>query len=106
MTNRATFTLKDDALAYLKQVGGDNKSAYVNRLLLQEKKRSLKKAILQANQEEAEDMRRGWLTELMWKPVKHFRIGVGWNFTDFSDNEFSDNDYSQEGWFLRFQGTF
>jgi uncharacterized repeat protein (TIGR01451 family) len=58
------------------------------------------------HQEEAEDMRKGWLTELMWKPVKHFRIGVGWNFTDFSDNEFSDNDYSQEGWFLRFQGTF
>ncbi|MEE8124283.1 MAG: hypothetical protein V3T42_00545 [Nitrospirales bacterium] len=55
MTNRATFTLEDDALAYLKQVGGDNKSAFVNHLLLQEKKRSLKKAILQANQEEAED---------------------------------------------------
>ena len=55
MTNRATFTLDDDALAFLKQVGGDNKSAYVNHLLLQEKKRSLKKAILQANQEEAED---------------------------------------------------
>ena len=55
MTNRATFTLEDDALAYLKQVGGDNKSAYVNDLLLQDKKRSLKKAILQANQEEAED---------------------------------------------------
>jgi len=55
MANRATFTLEDDALAYLKQVGGDNKSAYVNHLLLQEKKRSLKKAILKANQEEAED---------------------------------------------------
>jgi outer membrane protein OmpA-like peptidoglycan-associated protein len=58
------------------------------------------------HQEEAQDTRQGWLTELMWKPVKHFRIGVGWNFTDFSDNEFSDNDYSQQGWFLRFQGTF
>ena len=55
MTNRATFTLEDDALAYLKQAGGKNKSAYVNHLLLQEKRRSLKKAILQANQEEAED---------------------------------------------------
>ncbi len=55
MTNRATFTLEDDALAYLKQVGGKNKSAYVNQLLLQEKKRLLKKATLQANQEEAED---------------------------------------------------
>ncbi len=55
MTNRATFTLEDDALAYLKQVGGENKSAYVNHLLLEDKKRSLKKAPLQANQEEAED---------------------------------------------------
>ena len=55
MTNRATFTLEDDAMAYLKQAGGENKSAYVNHLLLQEKKRSLKKAILQANQEEAEN---------------------------------------------------
>ncbi|WP_447970861.1 type II toxin-antitoxin system MazE family antitoxin [Nitrospira sp. M1] len=55
MTNRATFTLEDDALAYLQQVAGENKSAYVNHLLLQEKKRSLKKAILQANQEEADD---------------------------------------------------
>lgn len=55
MTNRATFTLEDDALAYLKQVGGENKSAFVNHLLLEDKKRSLKKSILQANQEEAED---------------------------------------------------
>lgn len=55
MTNRATFTLEDDALAYLTQAGGKNKSAYVNDLLLQEKKRVLKKAILKANQEEAED---------------------------------------------------
>lgn len=55
MTNRATFTLEDDALAYLKQVAGENKSAYVNHLLLEDKKRSLKKAILQANQEEAAD---------------------------------------------------
>ena len=55
MSNRATFTLEDDAMEYLKKAGGQNKSAYVNRLLLQEKKRALKKAILQANQEEAED---------------------------------------------------
>ncbi len=55
MTTRATFTLEDDALEYLKKVGGENKSAYVNHLLLQEKKRSLTKAILQANQAEAED---------------------------------------------------
>ncbi len=29
MTNRATFTLEDDAIAYLKQAGGDNKSRSV-----------------------------------------------------------------------------
>lgn len=55
MTNRATFTLEDDAFAYLKQVGGENKSAYVNHLLLEDMKRSVKKSILQANQKEAED---------------------------------------------------
>jgi hypothetical protein len=57
-------------------------------------------------QEEADDKQQGWLTELMWEPVEHFRVGVGYNFTDFSDNEFSDNDYSVHGWFLRFQATF
>ncbi|KHE92893.1 MAG: hypothetical protein K8F52_17675 [Candidatus Scalindua rubra] len=49
MNNRATFTLEEGTFNYLKQVGDNNKSAYVNHLLLQEKKRLLKKAILQAN---------------------------------------------------------
>jgi len=31
---------------------------------------------------------------------------VGYNFTDFSDDEFSNNDYSVKGWFLRLQGTY
>jgi uncharacterized repeat protein (TIGR01451 family) len=57
-------------------------------------------------QSEADDLRQGWLTELMWEPVEHFRIGVGYNFTDFSDNEFSNNDYSSHGLFIRFQATF
>jgi hypothetical protein len=54
----------------------------------------------------ADDERMGWLTELMWRPVEHFRVGAGYNFTDFSDNEFSDNDYSVQGWFLRFQAIY
>jgi hypothetical protein len=57
-------------------------------------------------QQLADDKRQGWLTELMWEPVDHYRVGVGYNFTDFSDNEFSDNDYSLHGWFLRLQATF
>ena len=54
----------------------------------------------------ARDRRMGWLSELMWSPMKQMRIGVGYNFTDFSDNEFSANDYSMEGWFFRLQGKY
>lgn len=57
-------------------------------------------------QREANDQRDGWLTEVMWRASKHVRLGVGFNFTDFSDNEFSDNDYSVYGWFLRLQGKY
>ncbi len=57
-------------------------------------------------QREADDQRDGWLTELMWRANRHVRLGVGFNLTDFSDNEFSDNDYSVYGWFLRLQGKY
>ena len=57
-------------------------------------------------QREADDLRQGWLGEVMWKIQKHFRVGGGYNFTDFSDNEFSQNDYSIHGWFLRVQGRY
>ena len=55
MTNRATFTLEEDTHAFLQKVGGTNKSAYINQLLKEEKRRTLKQAILKANQEEAEE---------------------------------------------------
>lgn len=57
-------------------------------------------------QREARDHREGWLTELTWEAVNHLRLGVGFNFTDFSDNEFSNNDYSSFGWFVRLQGRY
>lgn len=50
--------------------------------------------------------RRGWLNELNWAVAKHFRLGVGYNFTDFSDDELSRNDYSLRGWFFRVQGKY
>lgn len=56
-------------------------------------------------QQLADDQRRGWLGELSWRMMPRLRFGVGYNFTDFSDNEFSQNDYSVEGWFFRIQGT-
>ena len=58
------------------------------------------------HQRQADDQRDGWLSEVMWKVKKHFRVGGGYNFTDFSDNEFSQNDYSMQGWFLRVQGRY
>jgi outer membrane protein OmpA-like peptidoglycan-associated protein/IMP cyclohydrolase len=58
------------------------------------------------SQDETDDMRQGWLTELMWNANKYSRIGIGYNFTDFSDNEFSENDYSVHGWFFRVQGKY
>ena len=57
-------------------------------------------------QREADDRRDGWLTELMWKPSKFIRFGVGYNFTNFSDNEFASNKYSVRGWFIRLQGKY
>jgi len=57
-------------------------------------------------QHEADDRREGWLTEIMWEAVKNIRLGVGYNFTDFSDNEFSDNNYSVQGWFFRLQAKY
>lgn len=57
-------------------------------------------------QMEAMDQRQGWLSELTWEPIDHLRLGVGFNFTDFSDDEFSDNNYSVYGWFLRVQGKY
>lgn len=56
MTNRATITLDDDAYAFLEASAGDNRSAYINKLLKEEKRRVLEKQIMRANQEEASDL--------------------------------------------------
>ena len=56
MGNRATFSLEDEAFEFLKRAAGDNKSAFVNQLLLEKKRRTLKQAIVKANREEAEDV--------------------------------------------------
>lgn len=57
-------------------------------------------------QKESDDRRSGWLNELVWPVGENLRLGVGFNFTDFSDNELSSNDYSIYGWFLRVQGRY
>lgn len=55
MTHRATFTLDPDVFAFLKMMGGENRSGYINELLKREKRRTLEKAILLGNREEAGD---------------------------------------------------
>jgi len=57
-------------------------------------------------QKEAQDQREGFVTEISWKMAKYLRFGMGYNFTDFSDNEFSDNNYSVRGWFVRLQSKY
>ncbi|MDP2225762.1 CopG family transcriptional regulator [Nitrosomonas sp.] len=55
MTHRTTITLDDEIFAFLNQVAGHNRSAYINELLRQERNNSLKQALLKANLEEAKD---------------------------------------------------
>jgi hypothetical protein len=54
----------------------------------------------------ADDSASGSLLEVNRLFFKHMRIGVGYNFTDFTDNEFSANDYSAKGYFFRIQGKY
>jgi uncharacterized repeat protein (TIGR01451 family) len=48
----------------------------------------------------------GFLFEINRLFFQHLRVGVGYNFTDFTDNEFSANDYSAKGVFFRIQGKY
>jgi len=55
MTERATFSLDEEAFAFLNMAAGKNKSAYISELLLRERQKTLEDLVFQANQEEAED---------------------------------------------------
>ncbi len=57
-------------------------------------------------QKEADDVRSGFLGELMWNHFEHVGLGLGYNFTDFSSDLRFDSDYSESGGFLRIQGKY
>ena len=57
-------------------------------------------------QKEADDVRSGFLGELMWNRFEHVGLGLGYNFTDFSSDLRFNSDYSEYGWFLRIQGKY
>ena len=55
MMHRTTITLDDESFLFLSRVAGNNRSAYINRLLHQERSNTLEAVLLKANQEEAQD---------------------------------------------------
>lgn len=63
MQHRSTFTIEEDNFIFLKNVAGNNLSAYINSLLEEKKKSMLAEAILRANQEEAEESYQDSLSE-------------------------------------------
>jgi len=56
--------------------------------------------------DESADTASGWLSEISWERFKHMRLGIGYNFTDFSDDLLRDRTYSESGVFLRVQGVY
>jgi hypothetical protein len=49
--------------------------------------------------------RQGALLGVDYDLSKHFRVGGGYNFTDFSD-DLTNFDYDHKGWYLNFVGTY
>lgn len=52
------------------------------------------------------EWKHGPLVELTYILMEHARLGVGYNFTSFSDDEFSDLDRDVGGFFFRVQGQY
>ena len=48
----------------------------------------------------------GFLLEVNRLILNHLRLGVGYNFTDFSDDALTANDYKVSGFFFRVQGKY
>ena len=57
-------------------------------------------------QREAQDRRHGLVLELSRRLADQLRVGAGFNFADFSDDEFADHDFNRRGWYLRAHGMY
>jgi hypothetical protein len=51
------------------------------------------------------NQRSGWLAGVDKQITPHFRLGVGYNFTDFSD-DLRHSDYRYKGWYLNAVGVY
>jgi hypothetical protein len=54
---------------------------------------------------ELEDRKRGWATAAYQHVNENLKAGIGYNFTDYSDN-LTDMSYRSKGWFLNVLGKF
>jgi len=54
---------------------------------------------------EADDARSGWLTVLSRRLGQHLKVGLGYNFTDFSD-DLTDLSFDSRGAFINMTGVF
>jgi len=54
---------------------------------------------------EAEDAKAGALLAVYRHVGQHVKMGVGYNFTDYSD-DLTDLSYNSRGWFLNVLATF
>lgn len=52
-----------------------------------------------------DSLRKGWLIGVDRHVSENFRVGLGYNFTSFSDN-LTIIDFDQKGWFLNINGTY
>lgn len=53
-----------------------------------------------------DELKSGFLVEVAYVLLEKIRIGAGYNFTSFSDNEFSRQDYDHGGFFFRVVGQY
>ena len=53
----------------------------------------------------AQSTRQGWLVGVDRRINDFFRVGVGYNFTDFSDR-LTEQEYGHRGWFLNIVGSY
>lgn len=54
---------------------------------------------------ELQDRKNGWVTAAYYHVNENLKVGVGYNFTDYSDN-LTDMSYRSKGWFLNVLGKF
>jgi len=65
-------------------------------------------ALLEGHALKLEDdgVKSGFLTGIYRHVGDHVKLGVGYNFTDFSDDLTHINDYKAKGWFINLIGKF